>query len=148
MTNEDIPEVEQDDVAVTDDETAATESEDLESDESSTEQDDTPKKEKPKARKTRLKETGLLTVQTIRALQSYLDCKPTGILDRNTFTAMGGWLNLGTPFSLKIRRHVRMLQREVGLSGPKVTGIWYKAIKKDYDADTTAALQRYLNEKS
>ena len=148
MTNDDIQEVEKNDATVTDDETVATETPDLNSEETPTEQDDTPKKEEPKNRKSKIKENGLLTVRTIRALQSFLGCKQTGVLDADTFVAMGEWLQLGSPFSMKLRRHVRAFQREVGLSGPQITGLWYKAIKKNYDVTTTESLQRYLNEQS
>ena len=94
----------------------------------------------------KVKESGLMTAQTLKALQKHIGAKRSGRFDAGTLEGIGKMIGLGVPFSIKTRRHVRLLQRHLGLNGPQVTGVWYRAIKKSYDPVTTTALQRYLNE--
>ena len=102
--------------------------------------------EDPSPSKPKVKESGLMTKQTLKALQKHVGVKSSGRFDAETLNGIGKMIGLGVPFSIKNRRHVRLLQRHLDLNGPRVTGVWYRAIKKSYDPVTTTALQRYLNE--
>lgn len=88
---------------------------------------------------------GLVDTPTRKRLQEFIGAAIDGVWGSQTWYLMGVWLDLGVAFNVNNPKHVKVLQKKIGLTGGDVDGVWWRPKAKVYGQTTTKALQTYLN---
>lgn len=88
---------------------------------------------------------GTVDLDTRKRLQEFIGAEVDGEWGSQTWFLMGQWLELGVSFNINNAKHVKTLQKKIGLSGSNVDGTWWRPVAKTYGPVTTKGLQAYLN---